>query len=76
MKILVTEAQYENLINGDKITNINKILNTINKTNIEYINILDNKIFNSNIPNYCNKYNSETQNLLDINKLTDSLYWY
>ena len=67
-KILVF---YDTLIKGFLPENINSLLNYLNKTNNEYVNCNDYRIFSAND----DKYYNIKQNLFSKNELLDKKYW-
>ena len=67
-KILVF---YDTQIKGFLPENINSLLNYLNKTNNEYVNCNDYRIFSAND----DKYYNIKQNLFSKNELLDKKYW-
>jgi len=68
-----TTITYESIIheNNNMLNDINTLLNTVNKTNIQYVNIIEKNIFEAHKKDYINI----KQNVLDINILNNEKYW-
>jgi hypothetical protein len=72
-KINFKSITYENFIdeNNNLIYDINSLLNEVNNSDTQYINITEKNIFEQNIENFINR----KQNVLDMNTLNDDKYW-